>query len=598
MHELQRLVIGLIEGTLSDSQAKMLDELLAGDHEMQVAYHRQLLLHSMLLFDNVASLPNGQVTSAEEFSKTIEAAIHSSARSPEPPPAVNVLACASSADGPFTKSDARDASVAITARPRHPWFRFSWPHGPGFTPTSMLAVITITFFVGAAAAMAAMMSVPKLFARQVESPWNEVPLPPDLVVAQLVRSVDVQWKPETLAIPNAKFITAGQTLDLQSGIAEVVFVKGARVILEGPATLQLESEERATLRSGRLTARVPAQAAGFTVKTPTVRVTDLGTEFGIQVTPDGSSEVFVYEGQVLAWLLNDQGLPAGGNESSLRIREGGEAHFYASRIALKSDRVARNIFVRELPPGPGELNSEAYAEAVLSDRPLAYWRFEDKDEARVVADTANDGSHRDDGMLGDSDDETKAASMRFRGPLGGALKLNGTSNFVEIASSPDLTRAKQAVTIEYWINPEKLFGREHDILSKRNPENIRGFNFESDKHSGVIHHHLAVGGLIEGGPYVAFAYRPGRWQHVAVVWRSGEKLLGYLDGQLVAESARNSSGNIEYDETPLNIGRNSMHLQQFSNYFDGAIDELAIYDQALSAERIASHYNAAYSDRK
>jgi ferric-dicitrate binding protein FerR (iron transport regulator) len=100
-------------------------------------------------------------------------------------------------------------------------------------------------------------------------------------------------------------LLAGRTLGLDRGLAEVHFRGGARVVLEGPAELELLSAGSARLRRGRLTARVPAGAAGFEVLCPHGKVTDLGTEFGLSVSPTGAADVYVFEGAVEAH-------PAGG----------------------------------------------------------------------------------------------------------------------------------------------------------------------------------------------------------------------------------------------------------------------------------------------
>lgn len=86
-------------------------------------------------------------------------------------------------------------------------------------------------------------------------------------------------------------------LRLQSGLAQVVFYSGARVVIEGPAELQIISASEASCRLGRLTAEVPPQARGFRITTPQMKVTDLGTVFGVNVN-EAATEVHVFKGCV------------------------------------------------------------------------------------------------------------------------------------------------------------------------------------------------------------------------------------------------------------------------------------------------------------
>jgi ferric-dicitrate binding protein FerR (iron transport regulator) len=87
---------------------------------------------------------------------------------------------------------------------------------------------------------------------------------------------------------------------METGTAQLALDSGATVVLAGPADLELESAVSARLHSGRATIRAPKSASGFTLKTPASDFVDLGTEFGIAINEDHSSEVHVFEGLVLA----------------------------------------------------------------------------------------------------------------------------------------------------------------------------------------------------------------------------------------------------------------------------------------------------------
>jgi len=86
-------------------------------------------------------------------------------------------------------------------------------------------------------------------------------------------------------------------LKLEEGLAQVVFYSGARVVIEGPAQIQLVSASHAVLVRGKITAEVPPQARGFRIDTPQGKITDLGTSFGLEVG-EGRTEVHVFKGEV------------------------------------------------------------------------------------------------------------------------------------------------------------------------------------------------------------------------------------------------------------------------------------------------------------
>jgi hypothetical protein len=87
-------------------------------------------------------------------------------------------------------------------------------------------------------------------------------------------------------------------LSLDAGTIEVTIRNGARILLEGPATLELRTPMRAYLQTGQAVVQVPKAASGFVLETRDAHVLDLGTEFGVKVGPDRGTEVQVYQGSV------------------------------------------------------------------------------------------------------------------------------------------------------------------------------------------------------------------------------------------------------------------------------------------------------------
>jgi ferric-dicitrate binding protein FerR (iron transport regulator) len=116
-------------------------------------------------------------------------------------------------------------------------------------------------------------------------------------LATLVSDKPCKWDAGTLPTEPGARLTAGR-LRLAEGIARIVFDHGAEVILEAPADFELVSAQRCLLHGGRLVAKVPSAAIGFTVDTPTAAVKDLGTEFGVNVRDAQTADVQVFDGIV------------------------------------------------------------------------------------------------------------------------------------------------------------------------------------------------------------------------------------------------------------------------------------------------------------
>src|SRR5262249_17843172 len=122
---------------------------------------------------------------------------------------------------------------------------------------------------------------------------------------------------------------AGKVLKLERGLAAIRFECGARVVLEGPASLELLSAHSARLRHGQLTAGVPGAAVGFAILSPRGRVIARGPEFGIVVSEDGAARVYVFEGKVEAHPA------AGGRAGGVSLSQNQAARIAAGKVTVE-----------------------------------------------------------------------------------------------------------------------------------------------------------------------------------------------------------------------------------------------------------------------
>ncbi|MBN1394803.1 MAG: hypothetical protein JW959_07255, partial [Pirellulales bacterium] len=127
-----------------------------------------------------------------------------------------------------------------------------------------------------------------------------------------------------------------------SGLMEITYKSGARVILEGPCTYKVESSAGGFLAIGKLTANIRTQSSKpkaqssepsplsslpsplFAVRTPTAIVTDLGTEFGVEVAKNGDTTSHVFKGSVQVQILPSpaSGRRAGGEGGMVQLDTG------------------------------------------------------------------------------------------------------------------------------------------------------------------------------------------------------------------------------------------------------------------------------------
>ena len=118
---------------------------------------------------------------------------------------------------------------------------------------------------------------------------------PPAAAARLTATDACRWQADAPPVGSS---VEGRLLEIREGTAEFTFIKGVRVVVEGPATFEILSADRFRLDQGTLAAAVPPAGIGFTVVTPTAEVIDLGTEFGVQVDGVDHTDVHVLRGEV------------------------------------------------------------------------------------------------------------------------------------------------------------------------------------------------------------------------------------------------------------------------------------------------------------
>ncbi|MCD4726876.1 MAG: hypothetical protein K8R46_04395, partial [Pirellulales bacterium] len=100
-----------------------------------------------------------------------------------------------------------------------------------------------------------------------EAPSQSAPseaMPEMVFVGRITGMVDVKWSddPRYLPPPGFAHVPLGRKYILDSGLLEITYDSGAKVILEGPCTYEVESTAGGYLALGKLTARIGERGEG------------------------------------------------------------------------------------------------------------------------------------------------------------------------------------------------------------------------------------------------------------------------------------------------------------------------------------------------
>jgi hypothetical protein len=413
------------------------------------------------------------------------------------------------------------------------------------------------------------------------------------------------------------YVPMGRKYKLNSGLMEITYDTGAKIILQGPVTFEVDSTNGGFLWVGKLTAKVekkverladqksstryrqsssplsPLPAPLFSVRTPTAIVTDLGTEFGVECDKSGATLSHVFRGSVKMQLSpndadpSDQTVVLGENESGRVEKTDGRP------LTIQRSQGEAGDYVRSMPPPKHVTESSAYSQLVLSMHPAVYFRMERPKSARDklrVLDSATGNCTGDlflanefgrpwgPGRFGDS--------LYFRGPE------VGDHVFV-----PDYPKAENdQLTVSAWVLAET---RPYYSMIAANwggsahPEpNITGqFHFGLCGTDGDLAIQMTQhdGKCVEIREGASDPLPVGIWQHVAFV-ADGKTIRLYRNGVEVASAAANGivpkppmqsmSIGCKTDDTGKRVSPN------ISAYWQGWIDEVAVFNAALSPDAI------------
>jgi hypothetical protein len=198
---------------------------------------------------------------------------------------------------------------------------------------------------------------------------------------------------------------------------------------------------------------------------------------------------------------------------------------------------------------------------------VAYWTFDEGSGDIVYDSSGNDNNGTINGAEWDA------------GKYGQALHFNGQDNYVEVPTSDSL-EIDTIVSMAAWINWIDAGDAWQGILSKGTMDGPgENYSLFVNRDGRYFHFVLAldVGRVQQNSPNNSVV--PNEWMHVCCTW-DGSVTRIYINGEMAMEMAQ--VAKIIPSTLPLRIG----HRDGSSHYWNGIIDEVRIYDHALTEAEI------------
>ncbi len=218
------------------------------------------------------------------------------------------------------------------------------------------------------------------------------------------------------------------------------------------------------------------------------------------------------------------------------------------------------------------LSKNASAQRVVVDGLVSYWTL-DKD-------TVSGNQVKD--IIGNNHGKINGNPKIVAGKVKEGMEFDGVDDFLDCGTDDSLNLTK-AITIETWAMPKEAGegGKNAGPVCKaqtgawgwqlryNSPDNnFMGFQFNAGGSKW-----LSVGQKLT----------PGEWYHIVGTY-DGSEAKCYLNG---VEKNKMNMSNINSTPDPFFIGQDG-----WINVFNGVVDEVRIYNRALSKDEVIQNYNA------
>ena len=439
-----------------------------------------------------------------------------------------------------------------------------------------------------------------------DSTW---PAPDATAIAYIARADHVSWN-RSVSPPKVSDLLSAGEVELNAGTLRIDFFSGAALTVRAPAHFRLDGVDSVYVKNGQLAVDVSGHESHFKVQTPSAVIVDVGTAFAVNVL-DHHTEIHVIDGEVAASLLGEQGTTL--RECSLT--EGESLDINSKTGEIRELVAADTAFIEPISAAPIPLPiTPQYVAAVKALSPLGYWRFEQFDRKQVRNEMSEKHGARLTGRLDlEGDEQNRVVVFTAASEQRGILIEDGFRCIHENGE----------YSIELWMNPANhdwsglaaLIRADEFVRPPLNPTapgrksgflppapRIMALECMPDRESKcrLVHeprairffHRWPAEDFRHGATHVFSRgqYFPGRWHHIVAV-REPERLCLYHNGKL--QSRVNVAPNQDGDTYQLMLGRYaraSSDRKAFSGPFSGRLDEVALYDHALSESDIQEHY--------
>lgn len=225
---------------------------------------------------------------------------------------------------------------------------------------------------------------------------------------------------------------------------------------------------------------------------------------------------------------------------------------------------------------------------------VGYWTLDGNDINWATGTTTDKSGNGNHGQFGGALSTTTSPEV---GKVGQALYFNGVSGLVGVGSA-DILDNLSAISISVWAKANSYGESGQGIFVEKNNNTATGWIFQKLSTGGTVRFSVNYSGadlIVTSANNTLTTSDYGKWIHWAVTWEGSPASTSvhvYKNGVEIGYSGTNQDGTGVRDDDAVrtvNFGNRNGD----SRTFDGTLDDVRIYNRALSSSEVVDLYTTA-----
>jgi hypothetical protein len=212
---------------------------------------------------------------------------------------------------------------------------------------------------------------------------------------------------------------------------------------------------------------------------------------------------------------------------------------------------------------------------------LGWWKF-DESSGTTAADSSGYGNTA---LL---DDDPNSNPTFVAGKIGNALYFDGARDYGRVTNDPNFFDITGQITLSAWVTLD--YATNYATVISKGQETA--WSMQTAGYNERMNFHVAASGMPWNGISGSINVGGGVWHHVAGVY-DGSMAYLYIDGVEDAQLA--ASGPIGINSDEVIIGGSFPSLPSGYRQWEGMMDDVRVYDRALSQEEISDLAGVNYA---